>query len=125
MPSAPTATTDPAEPGGANGVIALPQNPWFIFSYIEARHFPLNNLLVLVLCTKPPQILRPSPAPVQATVVQLPPPWLSQVHGLVTTATLLPVSDHYRRIFDLIFPILIDHVLILTPYLVLLKGTLQ
>lgn len=92
---------------------------------IEARHFPLNNLLVLVLCTKPPQILRPSPAPVQATVVQLPPPWLSQVHGLATTATLLPVSDHYRRILDLIFPILIDYVLILTPFLVLLKGTLQ
>ena len=34
---------------------------------IEARHFPLNNLLVLVLCTKPPQILRPSPAPVGGT----------------------------------------------------------
>ena len=96
---------------------------------MEAKHFPLNNLLVSVLGTKPPQIFRPSPGPVQhwlqATVVQLPRPWLCQVHGLVTTATLLPVSDHYRRIFDLIFPILIDYVLIFTPFLVLLKGTLQ
>ena len=124
MPSAPTATTDPVEPGGVNGPLPYPK----IFgSYlaIEARHFPLKNLLVLVLYTKPPQISRPSPAPVQATVVQLPLPWLSQVHGLVTTATLLPVSDHYPRIFDLTFPILIDYVLILTPFLVLLKGTLQ